>query len=96
MVRKVIQIHYLDQVGVVTVNMEENEEFIIPSQGETRKITVLSDIPEGHKVAIELIKNGQKVMKYGQVIGIATQDILPGQHVHLHNLKSGRGGVLNE
>jgi galactarate dehydratase len=43
-------------------------------------------IGRGHKVALRAIKQGEDVLKYGQVIGIASQDIEPGQHVHLHNL----------
>src|SRR5690606_37141389 len=31
-------------------------------------------------------RTGEEVLKYGQVIGVASQDIEPGQHVHLHNL----------
>lgn len=43
-------------------------------------------IGRGHKVALRPIKQGEEVLKYGQVIGIASQDIDAGQHVHLHNL----------
>jgi galactarate dehydratase len=43
-------------------------------------------IGRGHKVALRAIKEGEEVLKYGQVIGVASQDIEPGQHVHLHNL----------
>lgn len=43
-------------------------------------------IGRGHKVALRSIKSGEEVLKYGQVIGVASQDIEPGQHVHLHNL----------
>jgi galactarate dehydratase len=43
-------------------------------------------IGRGHKMAIRAIASGQEVRKYGQIIGLATQDIAPGDHVHLHNL----------
>ncbi len=45
-------------------------------------------IPTGHKVAIEPIPAGAKVLKYGAPIGSATCEILPGCYVHTHNLKS--------
>lgn len=45
-------------------------------------------IPAGHKVALEPIKEGEFVIKYGEIIGRATQDIQPGQWVHTHNLRS--------
>jgi len=48
--------------------------------------TLQQDTSLGHKVAISPIRHGEAVVKYGEVIGRATQDIAPGEHVHLHNL----------
>ena len=60
----------------------------IPAGGATGRgdLAALELIGRGHKVALKFIKSGDEVLKYGQVIGIATQDIEPGRHVHLHNL----------
>lgn len=49
-------------------------------------ITAQDAIPSGHKVAIRPIAAGESILKYGQVIGIASRDIRPGEHVHLQNL----------
>ena len=46
-----------------------------------------SDIPAGHKIALDAIASGQSVIKYGWPIGIATQSIARGEHIHAHNLK---------
>jgi len=46
------------------------------------------DIPAGHKIARQNIAKGDYVIKYGQVIGRATQDIREGEWVHTHNLHS--------
>lgn len=43
-------------------------------------------IPRGHKVALRAVRAGAALRKFGQVIGVATQDIAAGDHVHLHNL----------
>jgi altronate hydrolase len=43
-------------------------------------------IPSGHKIATKAIAAGQPIRKYGQIIGVATQDIPQGRHVHLHNI----------
>ena len=43
-------------------------------------------VPPGHKLATTAIACGQPVWRYGQIIGHATADIAPGQHVHSHNL----------
>lgn len=43
-------------------------------------------IPSGHKVAIRAIEAGTAVLKYGHVIGQASCDISPGEHVHTDNV----------
>jgi altronate dehydratase small subunit len=48
-------------------------------------------IPFGHKVALRAIGRGDPVIKYGEVIGLATGPIAPGDHVHVHNVESQRG-----
>lgn len=61
-------------------------------RGESLETLVLLDaIAFGHKVAITRIKQGSDIYKYGDVIGRATQDIEPGEHVHVHNIEGVRG-----
>lgn len=63
--------------------------------GETSAIdgvNPLRMIPRGHKIALKSIAKGEAVMKYGQIIGFATQDIPAGDHVHVHNLTVGEFG----
>jgi altronate hydrolase len=48
-------------------------------------ITATARIPRGHKMATAAIAKGQPVLKFGQIIGFATADIAPGEHVHTHN-----------
>ncbi len=45
-------------------------------------------IPYGHKMALENIKKGDYVIKYGYPIGRAKCDIQAGEWVHSHNLES--------
>ena len=51
-------------------------------------LTACGEIPAGHKYALEDIKKGEKVIKYGEVIGRAKEDIKKGDWVHTHNVKS--------
>jgi altronate hydrolase len=44
-------------------------------------------IPRGHKVAVAEIAEGEPVRKYNQIIGFATKPIVPGDHVHTHNVE---------
>ena len=45
-------------------------------------------VPIGHKVARTDIRPGDKILKYGAPIGVATADIPAGAHVHVHNVRS--------
>ncbi|MCA3264767.1 MAG: altronate dehydratase [Azospirillum sp.] len=42
-------------------------------------------IPRGHKMAVERVPQGAPLRKFGQIIGFATRDVAPGEHVHTHN-----------
>ncbi len=53
-------------------------------------------IPRGHKVALRAMPSGTALRKFGQVIGVATQDITAGDHVHLHNLAMSESGAEHE
>ena len=60
-----------------------------------RMYTLLEDIPQGHKFALEKISSGEAVIKYGSPIGYATEDIPAGSWIHTHNMKTGLGDLLN-
>ena len=46
------------------------------------------EIPAGHKYALRAIAKDDYVIKYGEIIGRATQNIAEGEWVHTHNVKS--------
>ena len=52
-------------------------------------ISVAARVPAGHKVAVRAVKRGEPVRRYNQIIGFATRDIQPGEHVHVHNMAMG-------
>ncbi len=53
-----------------------------------RSIVINHNISLGHKIALEDIRKGDMVKKYGQAIGFATKDIKKGDWIHTHNLTS--------
>ncbi|WP_102224791.1 UxaA family hydrolase [Acidimangrovimonas sediminis] len=54
--------------------------------GETRDgLTALEAIPRGHKIARRAMKAGEPVVKYGQIMAVASADIALGAHVHVQN-----------
>lgn len=57
--------------------------------GPAETLTVVSDVPRGHKLALTEINAGSPVHKYGQSIGQALTAVRPGEHVHTHNLGMG-------
>ncbi len=54
-------------------------------------VDVSSPISFGHKFALSNIAAGAPVLKYGEIIGEATEAIGAGEHVHVHNVGSRRG-----
>ncbi|QDT03174.1 Altronate dehydratase [Rubripirellula lacrimiformis] len=77
-----IRLNAIDSVAVATKDLRRGDQETI--DGKT--ICLRRNIPSGHKVAIVAIDAGQPVLKYGQPIGIASQAIVPGDHVHSDNL----------
>ncbi len=82
-----------DNVGVVVVekiSAGQNVSGWIMENDKTITIKVLEDIPLGHKLALNEIKNQDTILKYGNDIGRAISDIPKGGYVHVHNLKTKR------
>jgi altronate dehydratase len=48
-------------------------------------------IPAGHKFALAALSRGDRVIKYGETIGVASRRVRQGDHVHVHNLAGTRG-----
>ena len=49
-------------------------------------VKIIRRIPRGHKAAVRPIAKDTPALKFGQIIGFATQDIAPGDWVHEHNI----------
>jgi altronate dehydratase len=70
----------VDVGGIVAVTL---------SSGEVRsEVQARQRIPFGHKISIKDIGTGDKIIKYGEVIGEAILPIETGDHVHIHNIRS--------
>ncbi|MFV0295806.1 MAG: UxaA family hydrolase [Hyphomicrobiaceae bacterium] len=57
----------------------------IPEGATVRGVASTMRVPKGHKMAIRPVAKGEPVLKFGQIIGFATEDIGPGTHIHTHN-----------
>ena len=78
-----VRIHPEDNVICLLANHQEGEEPVLAGM---KGPALTAPVPMGHKIALSDIAKGEPVIKYGAVIGHATQAIAPGDHVHLHNL----------
>ena len=53
------------------------------------------NLSDGHKYALRDIAEGERIIKYGFPIGIASAPIRRGEHVHTNNLKTALGDLLS-
>jgi len=81
-----IRIHPGDNVAVALRAVPQGTVF--------EGVTAAEDIPQGHKMALKPVKNGENVVKYGFAIGHATADIAPGAWVHTHNMATNLSGEM--
>ena len=88
--KNAIRVDVNDIVATVTSNIDTGQSIRIlnPEGSVINEIISIDPIPFGHKIAVEKISNGNKVTKYGEIIGVASSDISIGQWVHVHNLVS--------
>lgn len=83
----------MKKTDALVIRLHDSDNVVIALQ-DLHAGTVLTDpaielknvVKRGHKIAISAIKSNQKVIRYGQTIGVATAAIEPGEHVHTHNL----------
>jgi len=90
--KKFIFLHDADNTVTALLDLTGGETFVIESGDGEERVTLRQDIPYAHKFSRMLIPKGEDVKKYGEIIGVATADIQPGDHVHVHNVDSKRAG----
>jgi hypothetical protein len=78
-------LHPDDNVLVARATAAEGTEVAL----DNGPVWLTQAIPMAHKIARQAIAAGDTIRKYGMPIGIATTDIAPGAHVHVHNIRSG-------
>jgi len=78
----VLSLHPEDSVVIARATLMENTPVV---QG----VSTLGRVQAGHKVAIRPHAVGEPILRYGQIIGFATQPIAAGEHIHVHNCGMG-------
>ena len=86
---KFLQITPADNVAVALETLPAGTAIEVSGS----EIVLKSEIARGHKFALGAISKDENIVKYGFPIGHATCDIAPGDHVHIHNIKTNLSGV---
>jgi altronate dehydratase small subunit len=86
---RAIVLNAKDNVATALADIPAGASPHIDGPVEAKDLKVAEDIPMGHKFALRQISG--EVIKYGEIIGVADRPIDPGEHVHVHNVKSRRG-----
>lgn len=87
-VRDAIVLSTKDNVATALRTLQPDQVISLETPTGCVEVTALEAIPLCHKFAIEAIAVEQPILKYGEVIGVASQAVKPGAHVHVHNIKS--------
>jgi hypothetical protein len=82
--RQLILLHEDDNVLISVAPIEAGD--ILPVAGGT--VPAREGIAIGHKIARVALDVGDKVVKYGAPIGSMTAAVVPGEWIHMHNMKS--------
>ena len=79
-----------DDVGVAVMDLNRGDEIeAVTLEGEpVTMVTLVDDVPLGHKVAMRDLPQDKHIIEYGEAIGYAYAMIARGAHVHVHNIRS--------
>ena len=88
---KVVMLNPADNVAVALADISAGTRVRAACGGKVFEVELVESVEFGHKFAVRPVAAGENVIKYGEVIGRATADIRPGQHVHVHNVEGIRG-----
>ncbi len=79
-----IKVNQNDNVAVATELITKGSPVVV--NGE-RLLDAAEDIKASHKIALEAIADGERVIRYGEPIVEATKSIGQGEWVHVHNTR---------
>lgn len=82
--QRYIKIREEDNVLIALAPLLKGEKVV----SNNEELTLLEDIPQGHKLAIFDIEKGANIIKYGYPIGKAKVFIKKASHVHTHNVET--------
>ena len=88
--QKAVKIHSKDNVAVALQPLKKGEVLSLGGQ----EVTLAEDIEQGHKFALADLAENTNIVKYGTVIGHTIKAVAAGAHVHVENIKTNLGELL--
>jgi altronate hydrolase len=79
---RAIKLSPSDNVAIAVTPIPKGKTVVIPGNDQ---LVANQEIPLGHKIGIVLIAKGASIIRYGEVICTASQEIQPGDWIHVHN-----------
>lgn len=89
--RRCMVLHKEDDVAVMLEHGQAGDWIEVAGT----KVALRAAVPRFHKIALRVIAAGQPVRKAGEVIGVMTRAVEPGDYVHIHNIRSQREGAAD-
>ena len=77
-----------DNVATSIKPLKRNTEIILKLEKQLINFVIKENIKLCHKFSLSKIRKGDKIIKYGEIIGVAIDDIQSGNLVHIHNIQS--------
>jgi hypothetical protein len=74
-----------DNVGIALRGIAAGEA---ATDGSGRELNCIEEVPQGHKIALTVIAEGERIVRLGVDVGIARTAIPRGRLVHVHNVRS--------
>ena len=93
MPQSVIVVDKKDNVATALRQLDPGSSIPVEVEDHTIDVVLSQTIPLGHKFALKDVDVGEPIIKYGEVIGLATKKIMKGEHTHVNNVAGlwGRG-----
>jgi len=82
--KAIIKLHATDNVAIAMKDLMANDVVTV----DDVELTLTEDVNKGHKIALCDLTKDQHIIKYGDPIGFALNDIKQGSWVHTHTIKT--------
>ena len=87
---KMFRINEADNVAVAIEAVAAGTKVTVAGE----EIVAVTEVPAGHKMALRDLAEGEAVIKYGCPIGTVKMSVRKGEWLHVHNIKTGLGDLL--